>query len=323
VFAQTVGIDELFIVDDGSTDGTDRTVSALLRDHPDWCGRLKYFRQRNHGKSAALNVGLAHATGDWIAFNDSDDRWLPEKLELQFVAIAQHTTANACFTDVRFVNNPMLQGTGFEIAGLKRSTPFGLEDSPALLYFAGWPGIYMQSIVVRRETMAQVGDFDVNIRMGMDIDFGFRLGLVSPMCYVNRPLVEVDRTPQRTIGLTTEYPPNCIERLEVNLAMTANWLASARRSHPKLTARLQNRLWAERSALANFHLLRGDVAAARSILGQAAWQNPTPRAVAKLLWSVVAPSSLTREIVRRHPPRPRSAVQLAAPEPVSVHADTD
>ena len=80
MFEQTIDIHELVLVDDGSTDGTDRVVEALAVDHPDWRGRLKYRRQDNGGKSAALNAGLALASGDWIAFNDSDDHWLPEKL---------------------------------------------------------------------------------------------------------------------------------------------------------------------------------------------------------------------------------------------------
>jgi glycosyltransferase involved in cell wall biosynthesis len=299
VFEQTFDIHELVLVDDGSTDGTDRVVKALAVDHPEWRGRLKYRRQDNRGKSAALNAGLALASGDWIAFNDSDDRWLPEKLELQFTALSEYADATACFTDVRFANNPAFNKTGFEMARLGRTSPFGFDECTAPLYFVGWPGIYMQSIVVHRSAMAQVGAFDVDLRMAMDFDFGFRLGLVSPMCYVNRPLVEIDRTPDRTIGLTTEFPVDCVERLQAQRTISAKWLRATRESHPELAARIRHRLWADQSALANHYLLKDDRSAARSILGRAALQNPKPRAVAKFVWSVVSPGSLKREIVRR------------------------
>ena len=200
---------------------------------------------------------------------------------------------------MRFANNPAFTETGFEMARLKRTSPFGFDECTAPLYFVGWPGIYMQSLVVHRNAMAQVGGFDVDLRMAMDFDFGFRLGLVSAMCYVNRPLVEIDRTPDRAIGLTTEFPVHCVERLQVHRMISEKWLRTTRESHPELAARLQRRLWADRSALANHYLLKDDRAAARSILGRAALQNPRPRAVAKFVWSVVSPGSLKREIVRR------------------------
>ena len=67
---------EIIVVDDGSTDGT-RQVVASFGD------RVQYIFQDNGGISAARNNGLLAATGDWVAFLDADDWWLPEKLQLQ------------------------------------------------------------------------------------------------------------------------------------------------------------------------------------------------------------------------------------------------
>ena len=72
---------ELIIVDDGSSDGT----AALVRGIED--PRVRYVHQQNRGVSAARNRGIAEARAEWLAFLDSDDEWLPQKLERQFSAL--------------------------------------------------------------------------------------------------------------------------------------------------------------------------------------------------------------------------------------------
>jgi hypothetical protein len=310
ILDQTVAVHEVLLVDDGSTDGTQALVEALVARNPDWHQRVRYFRQENRGKSVALNVGLRHAVGDWIAFNDSDDQWLPEKLELQFAALARYDEAGACFTDVRFVNNPALTETLFQQALQKRTFPFGIERDGASLYSQTWPGIYMQSLLVSRETMERFGEFDASIRMSMDTDFGFRLGMITSMCYVDLPLVEVDRTESRTIGLTTEHPLNGVDRLQVHEQMITKWLATTRQSHPHLRRPLQHKVSQAQSALANHYLVDGDYRTALSILGRAARQNPRPWVLAKLLWCAIAPGSLRREVMRRRTVRHRQEVRV-------------
>jgi len=70
VLGQTYANVEIIVIDDGSTDETSESLFSF--DH-----RIKYIRQENSGVSAARNTGLAAATGDYIAFLDSDDTWLP------------------------------------------------------------------------------------------------------------------------------------------------------------------------------------------------------------------------------------------------------
>lgn len=300
IFRQTVPVHEVLLVDDGSTDNTASTIRALLVEHPDWKGRLRYFQQDNQGKSVATNAGLQVATGDWIAFNDSDDRWLPEKLELQFKALGQHEEAGACFTDVCFVNNPKLQETAFDLSSLKYSTTFGIEDHVPYLFSAdAGSGIYMQSVLVSTAVMREFGKFDASIRMSMDTDFIFRLGLTTPMCFVNLPLVEVDRTEARLIGLTTEYPMGCVERLHVHEQLLTKWLSLTRESHPDLRRGLLDRRSSIQSALANQYLFRGEFETARSVMSRAMRQNRRTRYVVKFLLTAIAPGLLEKEIRRR------------------------
>ena len=75
VFNQTFRDFELIVVDDGSTDDTARSVASLPS--------IKYLSQNHSGVSKARNLGIEHARGEWLAFLDSDDKWLPEKLERQ------------------------------------------------------------------------------------------------------------------------------------------------------------------------------------------------------------------------------------------------
>jgi glycosyltransferase involved in cell wall biosynthesis len=300
IFAQSVTVDEVLLVDDGSTDETRAMVERLRAAHLEWTGRCQYLWQEHQGKSVALNTGLQIATGDWIAFNDSDDLWRPEKLELQFRALGQFESAGACFTDACFVNHPSMKETAFELALPDRTSLFGIRHDIATLYASTSQPIYMQTLIVSRDVMRAFGEFDPTFLMGMDTDLAFRLGLLTPMCYVNAPLVEIDRTEHRTIGLMTEFPFHSIDRLHVHERMIARWIEMTKASHPQLRPRLRDRLSLAQNVLANHYLAREDFQTARSILGRAVRSSRRPNMVAKFVWSMIAPRSLRKEIVRRN-----------------------
>jgi glycosyltransferase involved in cell wall biosynthesis len=300
IFDQTVPVHEVLVIDDGSTDDTEAAVRAICIARSGRGPRLRYIRQPNRGKSAAVNAGLDLAEGDWIAFNDSDDRWLPQKLELQLKALAMYPKAAACFTDVRFVNNPKLPKTVFEMSNLNVNGTFGMENDVTALFTAKVsPGIYMQTMLVSAEAMRRFGEFDPSVRMSMDTDFVFRLALATPMCFVNRPLVEVDRTEPRAVGLTTQYPLNGLERLHVHEDLQTKWLELAAGADGDLKRRLRDRRSYTQSELTNQYLLQGDFQAARGVMLRAVRQNPTPRMIAKFALMVLAPRLLRREIARR------------------------
>src|ERR1700759_4661578 len=73
VLAQTVPVDEIVVVDDGSSDGSADLVESLCGD------RVRVIRQTNTGVAGARHRGVREARGEWIAFLDSDDEWMPER----------------------------------------------------------------------------------------------------------------------------------------------------------------------------------------------------------------------------------------------------
>jgi len=92
VLSQTYRDFELWVVDDGSTDGT----GEALRAYGD---RITYVWQENNGVSAARNVGLRVSRGKYVAFLDSDDLWMPRKLEIQVRCMEENPQFPLCYTD--------------------------------------------------------------------------------------------------------------------------------------------------------------------------------------------------------------------------------
>ncbi len=93
VFAQTLQPREIIVVDDGSTDDTAQQVKAF---EP----RVRYIHQENTGDGPARNTGIAAAGGDWLAFLDHDDEWLPHKLETQWAHLQRHP--QLCWSETNY-----------------------------------------------------------------------------------------------------------------------------------------------------------------------------------------------------------------------------
>lgn len=93
VLAQTYDRWELWLVDDGSTDGSTRIARRYAAQHPRKIRYLEHDRHENRGASASRNLGIRHAHGEYVAFLDCDDVWLPEKLEQQVALLEAHPEA--------------------------------------------------------------------------------------------------------------------------------------------------------------------------------------------------------------------------------------
>ena len=196
VLAQTVGVDDVIVVDDGSTDGT---ADAILHHYR---STVKIFRQKNNGAAAARNHGIREARSDWVAFLDSDDVWLPTKISRQVEALRllgpEH---EVCASDTIFDGNPAKTLSRFQEMRFECKPGFATLDEPAR-QIVGWRNPFVtSSLLVRRSLLNEVGGFDEALVIAEDQDLMLRLGFKTKFSFVAERLVRMDRTPTRSIGL--------------------------------------------------------------------------------------------------------------------------
>lgn len=199
VLAQTVPVDETIVVDDGSVDGTAEAVRSR------YGSRVALFRQGNAGVSAARNRGIHEAHGEWIAFLDSDDVWLPTKIERQIEALTKlGSEFGLCFTDCVYEGNPAKKLSVFQETELGDVPTFGSLEDPASYVLASREPFWTQSLLVRRSLLVEIDGFDERLPVREDTDVLFRLSFKTKFCFVAESLVRIDRAPSRD-GLCNLY----------------------------------------------------------------------------------------------------------------------
>ena len=173
IAAQTQTPLEVIVVDDGSTDDT---IAILRREYPD----VVIFEETHRGVSAARNRGIQASRGDWIAFLDSDDEWLPEKLARQNAALVSTPTILLCHTEEVWVRN------GVRVNPMKKHAKRGgaiFEDCLPLCCMSP------SSVVVHREVLEDVGVFDESLPACEDYDLWLRITSRYPVVFIDEPLV--------------------------------------------------------------------------------------------------------------------------------------
>jgi glycosyltransferase involved in cell wall biosynthesis len=187
VLGQTVRPAEIVAVNDGSTDGSLQTLHryAARSGVP-----FQVISRENRGSSATLNEGIAAATGEFIAFQDADDRWVPEKLAWQLAAFAAAVTLEACFGHTVCFVSPELSA---EIR-----TGIACPTGPQ-------PGFHKQTLLIRRSVLDRVGGFDEQYLVGEFMDWFLR-AKVAGLRYALLPEVVTERRLHRS-GLASRMEP--------------------------------------------------------------------------------------------------------------------
>lgn len=178
---------EVIVVDDASTDDTVAAVGAIADQ------RLRLLpHQRNLGGAAARNTGIRAARHGWVAFQDSDDEWLPRKLELQLAAIARlgPETVGAYCGMIRpgppREGRPDPRRLAYWPAP-RRDVP--LEGDLYRSLAVGGSLISTQTLVARRDALLAAGGFDEGLKALQDWDLVLRLSRLGPIAFEPEPLV--------------------------------------------------------------------------------------------------------------------------------------
>jgi glycosyltransferase involved in cell wall biosynthesis len=153
ILTQTYRPIEILVIDDGSTDGT-RAVVASYGD------AIRYLWQPNAGPPRARNFGLSAAEGEFVAFLDADDLWLPDKLSLQIARFRERPDLDLCVTYCQVFWIPELAEEEARFQGHRLSRPL--------------PGYVTQTLLARRALFVRVGGFDTSRLVGDPADWFLR-----------------------------------------------------------------------------------------------------------------------------------------------------
>jgi glycosyltransferase involved in cell wall biosynthesis len=173
VLAQTVSDIQLIVVDDGSTDQTPEILKA-------YGSALEIVTQPNRGVSAARNRGIAYSRGLYIALLDSDDLWLPAKIQTQLEFFASHPNAWICQTDEIWIRNGVRVNPG-----KRHRKPSGMIFEPSLALCLVSPS----AVMMRREMFPVVGLFREDFPACEDYDMWLRISRQYPVHLIPDRLV--------------------------------------------------------------------------------------------------------------------------------------
>lgn len=243
VLRQTYQDFEIIVVDDGSTDDTPRQAAA-------YGGRIRYIRKENGGTGSARNRGIAESKGDYVAFLDGDDLWLPGKLERQMEAFRREPRILAAQCGVYCVHQDL------RVFEARRCRP-DRDTLENFLRFRNLPG-FSSTVVVRREALERVGGFGTDLVILSDWDMACRLARAGTLRSVPELLVLYRHYPKnqsRDVGIHIEPGIRSLERFFASEGLDPKIRSSRGSVHAHFYAMLaggylRNRQWGQAVAWA-------------------------------------------------------------------------
>lgn len=236
VLSQTYTDFEIIVMDDGSTDDTGRIINSFGDS------RIKYFYKNNEGLSETRNKGIVASAGEYIAFLDHDDLWLPQKLEKQ-IAKFEGKGLGLVFSDSYI----LLDGIREKMTYFDRCNPkrgFVFED----LLLENSNFIPLSTVVIRRDAFKEVGYFKKEFKIGEEYELFLRAADKYMFDYVDEPL-----------AIYRIHENNFSVRKELFVKEALDILEFWKNAHPELLGRHKERFLRKEAALfgemANFYAM--------------------------------------------------------------------
>jgi len=177
IFAQTYQDFEILIIDDASTDNTKEVIDQLNNN------KVKYFRlEKNSGQCIARNYGIKRATGKYIAFLDSDDEWLPDKLSSQLECFEKGSSglgAVYCYLYQKYMTFNKTSQIG------ENYFKGNIHD----MFLEGFCPPTPSLFLVKKEALEKVNYFDEHLLTFVDLDLWIRVSEFYTFDFVEKPLI--------------------------------------------------------------------------------------------------------------------------------------
>jgi len=175
---QTHPVDEIIVIDDGSSDDTQQIIQNQAKD-------VIYIRQKNQGPSAARNAGIKIAKSEWIAFLDADDQWTEDKIATQLSTLSLSPELHLIAGDMQEIglNNEIITQSVLEKHNLleKFQSNKSLPIKNALAELVTKNFIPTGTVLVKRTSLIEAGMFNTAIRFGEDLELWAKIASKHPI----------------------------------------------------------------------------------------------------------------------------------------------
>lgn len=176
VLSQTLMPREIIVIDDGSTDDTHQVAMSYVSQ-----GVRCFRNEKSGGAQAARNIGICNARHDWIAFQDSDDIWMQDKLESQVAALS---------------GRAVMENFVVHCNGMKEVTEENRIEKIPMMTFAGnchaqtllYPGPMFQGLLVHKSKLLAIGLLDEHCPAYQEWDTAIRLAKAAEFIHIEKPL---------------------------------------------------------------------------------------------------------------------------------------
>jgi glycosyltransferase involved in cell wall biosynthesis len=184
VLSQTLQPFEIIIVDDCSTDGSQKIIENYTRNHPDII--KAYYHKQNLGIGKNRAFAQMQAKGDWLTYLDGDDRFLPEKLEMEFKTLQQHPDSKVVYSNFYSINE---EGKRSGLWADKTPPPSGYIFSQ--VFSRSFPrNTLFRNELIFSDCLKKIGYYDEERITHVDWDFKIRLSKYFHIAYCPIPLIE-------------------------------------------------------------------------------------------------------------------------------------